>query len=241
VYSSSFAGCGLDSIWIADSVFDCSRIGVNIVSVYAKDLNGNIDSCQAQVTIIDSISPVISCNTTLYDTVSNACDYNVPDFRSLTMQDNCTDSINFQVVQAPAPGTVINVTDQLTQTITITVTDTNGNQSICIFDVDLLCKDEFQIPEFISPNGDGKNDTWIITGIEDYPNNEVKIFNRYGKLVYETKSYANTWGGKSSVGYIFKTGESDNILPDGTYYYQLILDIDGNNSENYNGIIQIEK
>jgi gliding motility-associated-like protein len=241
VYTSSFAGCGLDSIWIIDSVFDCSRIGLNIVSVYARGINGNIDSCQANVTVVDSINPIIGCNTTLYDTVTNSCDYTVADFRSLIMQDNCTDSINFLVAQNPLPGTIINISDQLAQNIIITVTDTNGNQSICMFNVEITCEDELQIPEFISPNEDGKNDTWIITGIEAYPNNGVKVFNRYGVLVYETKNYDNTWGGESSVGYIFQTGKSDGVLPDGTYYYQLILDTGNTNSDNYRGIIQIEK
>ena len=110
-----------------------------------------------------------------------------------------------------------------------------------MFDVELTCKDEFQIPEFISPNGDGKNDRWIITGIEDYPNNTVKVFNRHGALVYETKGYQNTWDGTANVNYIFQAGTTDNILPKGTYFFSLELDTQSQNSEIYTGMIQVEK
>ena len=242
VYSSSFAGCGLDSIWIADSIFDCSRTGLNTVSVYARDINGNVDSCQANIIVLDTITPTISCGATLYDTVSNSCEYTIADYRSLTLPiDNCTDSINFQIIQNPSPGTVITVIDQFTQNITITVTDTNGNASVCMFDIELTCQDKFQIPEFISPNGDGKNDRWIITGIEAYPNNGVKIFNRYGALVYETRGYNNTWDGTANADYVFQAGESDGLLPSGTYFFRLELDVNNSKAEVYTGIIQIQK
>lgn len=38
------------------------------------------------------------------------------------------------------------------------------------------------VPNFISPNGDGKNDYWQIRGLEAYPKANVKIFDRFGKL-----------------------------------------------------------
>ncbi|MCO6484214.1 MAG: gliding motility-associated C-terminal domain-containing protein [Saprospiraceae bacterium] len=62
-----------------------------------------------------------------------------------------------------------------------------------------------------SPNGDNINDKFTVTGIEDYPNNEVTVYNRWGNQVFYQKGYKNSWDG-SWNGY---------ILPDGTYFYFL--------------------
>ena len=69
----------------------------------------------------------------------------------------------------------------------------------------------------ITPNGDGANDTWIIDCIENFPDNEVVIFNRWGDKVNEFKNYDNNsrvWNG---------TNYKDEIVPDGTYYYILTI------------------
>jgi gliding motility-associated-like protein len=77
-------------------------------------------------------------------------------------------------------------------------------------------------PNTITPNGDGTNETFVfevLDGVdpEFYPDNELIIFNRWGDIVYEAKPYLNDWDGRSAT-----TGE---LLPDGTYYYILRLDI----------------
>jgi gliding motility-associated-like protein len=46
---------------------------------------------------------------------------------------------------------------------------------------------------FLSPNGDGKNDTWVITGIQQYPNNKVTIFDKAGRVLYSKIGYNNDW------------------------------------------------
>nr|WP_293169119.1 thrombospondin type 3 repeat-containing protein [Allomuricauda sp.] len=66
-----------------------------------------------------------------------------------------------------------------------------------------------------TPNGDGNNDAWIVPGIENYPNNLVKVFNRYGHEVFGTRSYKNDWKG-------FYKGRSEK-LPAGSYLY--IIDL----------------
>ncbi|MBY0543506.1 MAG: gliding motility-associated C-terminal domain-containing protein [Sphingobacteriaceae bacterium] len=47
----------------------------------------------------------------------------------------------------------------------------------------------------ITPNGDGKNDTWVIKNINYYPNNTVTIYDRAGRKLYSVKDYKNDWGG----------------------------------------------
>lgn len=75
------------------------------------------------------------------------------------------------------------------------------------------------IPEGISPNDDRKNDFLVIPCIEDYPENNLKIFNRYGIQIYEASSYLNTWDGKANMGF----PNTSKLLPIGTYFY--VLDI----------------
>lgn len=67
----------------------------------------------------------------------------------------------------------------------------------------------FFIPNVITPNGDGFNDTWVIRDLDGYPQNEVRIINRWGDQVFEQSPYQNQWGGTWNGQY----------LPGGTYYY----------------------
>ncbi len=73
--------------------------------------------------------------------------------------------------------------------------------------------DKIFIPEAFSPNGDGLYDTFKIEGIEE-KKVSLKIFNRWGNLVYQNENYKNDWNGTANIG--LHTGEN---LPDGTYYY----------------------
>ncbi len=56
----------------------------------------------------------------------------------------------------------------------------------------------FEIANFLSPNGDGINDTWYEPSIQRYPNNKVMIYSRSGKLIYERNNYLNDWNGTSN-------------------------------------------
>ena len=70
-----------------------------------------------------------------------------------------------------------------------------------------------------TPDGDGINDNWIIENIENFPNNTVTIFNRWGNKIWSTSNYdnaANRWDGKNQNGM---------TLPSGTYFY--VIEIDG--------------
>ncbi|WP_298505669.1 gliding motility-associated C-terminal domain-containing protein [uncultured Maribacter sp.] len=71
-----------------------------------------------------------------------------------------------------------------------------------------------------SPNGDGVNDVFKIECITRYPNNSLKIYNRWGNIVFEQNGYDNTWQGISNGR---ATVSTDEALPVGTYYYVLDL------------------
>jgi gliding motility-associated-like protein len=91
------------------------------------------------------------------------------------------------------------------------------------------------IPQAITPNGDGYNDTFVIQGIENYPNNELIIFNRWGAEVYRATNYQNDWNGKSLSNY--NVGGED--LPIGTYYY--LFDPKAEDLEVFKGFIYLTR
>jgi gliding motility-associated-like protein/uncharacterized repeat protein (TIGR01451 family) len=96
--------------------------------------------------------------------------------------------------------------------------DMDPDNNVVLAEVSVVCLTVYN--EF-SPNNDGENDFFIIDCIENYPNNKIEIFNRYGNVVYETSSYDNTWNGIANVSGVVKKGE---YLPNGTYFYVLKID-----------------
>ncbi|MNU84838.1 hypothetical protein D3C71_745660 [compost metagenome] len=75
---------------------------------------------------------------------------------------------------------------------------------------------DVKVPQAFTPDGDGINDAFVIVGAENYPNNELIIFNRWGNVVYETDGYQNDWKGISTSKLDIIGGDE---LPTGTYYY----------------------
>lgn len=75
-----------------------------------------------------------------------------------------------------------------------------------------------QIPNFISPNGDGINDMWVIRGMNQYPSHRVQIFDRYGKMFFDGKAREDgmIWNGK----YMGRP------VATGTYWYLITLEKD---------------
>lgn len=69
------------------------------------------------------------------------------------------------------------------------------------------------LPNAFSPNGDGVNDLWLISGISSYPQASIAIFNRYGVKVFESTGYHAPFNGR----------RNGSELPVGTYYY--IIDL----------------
>ncbi|MDH3796603.1 MAG: gliding motility-associated C-terminal domain-containing protein [Flavobacteriaceae bacterium] len=71
---------------------------------------------------------------------------------------------------------------------------------------------------YLSPNADGMNDQLIIDGLDLSPNNNLKIFNRYGVLVYTKANYHNEFDGRSNVDMVIKRPDG---LAAGIYFYTI--------------------
>jgi gliding motility-associated-like protein len=82
--------------------------------------------------------------------------------------------------------------------------------------------------DVITPNGDGKNDTWVVKDIESFPNNVVYIYNRWGNTVYYKKSYANEWAGNNTAG---------EPLAVGAYFY--VIQLNDENNTVYTGSVTV--
>jgi gliding motility-associated-like protein len=111
----------------------------------------------------------------------------------------------------------------------VTVTDANGcplNETI-----ELTEPASIQIPNGFSPNGNGRNDRFVVKGIEDYPDNSLIVFNRWGNEVFSRDNYNNDWTGINNQG---------KELPQGTYF--IILKVRQNGEEEvYKTYVELRK
>ena len=86
----------------------------------------------------------------------------------------------------------------------------------------VLSIEDVFIYNVITPNGDGLNDQLVIGGIRRFPDNTLRIFNRWGVEVFSQKGYgqpgAEAFRGFSNGRVVIDNGE---MLPTGTYYYVL--------------------
>lgn len=111
---------------------------------------------------------------------------------------------------------------------TISVDDPNGC-GILVFTVPACAyPPRVTIPQLFSPNGDGINETFLIPGLEDFPANAMRIYNRWGGEVLRADAYhLEPWNGRSN---------DHQELPTGTYYYVLEL---GEGYEPRHGFVQL--
>ncbi len=83
-------------------------------------------------------------------------------------------------------------------TTSYTVAVTNSSECTVQQTVTVTVEDDYKALDplnAITPNGDGKNDTWVIGNIDAYPNNTVRVYDRAGRPVYSKRGYNNEWDG----------------------------------------------
>jgi gliding motility-associated-like protein len=110
-----------------------------------------------------------------------------------------------------------------------------GEYSVCLTVwTELDCSEEFcdtltvvpadlELPNIVTPNGDAVNDLLEVKYLQFYPENEIKVYNRWGNLVFEKKNYKNDWNAQS--------------VSDGVYFY--IVSITG--GKEYSQILHVTK
>ena len=102
-------------------------------------------------------------------------------------------------------------------TLTVTVTAQDGTTTqtytVTVYRGEPLA--DITATNILTPNGDGKNDTWVVKDIELYPNNNVTVYDRGGRVVFSQHHYQNDWAGTIN----------GQPLQEGTYYY--VVDLGG--------------
>ena len=107
------------------------------------------------------------------------------------------------------PGTDINVVGIAPGDYTLTVSDANGCETTVAF-VITNETDCLATRLVITPDGDGRNETFVINCSGQYANNRLEIYNRFGQLVYEQTDYDDLWNGVTTRG---------SLVDDGAYFF----------------------
>jgi gliding motility-associated-like protein len=168
------------------------------------------EAAMIMVNIVDSPAPTISSDYEL-------CEFDNPTLADLTAEINETGEVTWY--DSADSMTALSNNAMLTDGTTYyaTLISDNGCESSERLAVTVTLEDcALLFPEAITPNGDGRNDRFVIENIErEYPNYNITIFNRWGNVVYKGNASTPTWDGISNQ----SGGLGDDVLPVGVYFY----------------------
>ena len=169
-----------------------------------KTIKNNCISLDATVTIAIKSVPAFTlnsiCNENQFTIIANSVN---DSFDQNTVSYSWTGPNNFISFENPMV-----LTGKVRGIYYLTITDVTGCFKTNQIEVlKTLCI----VPKGVSPNGDGNNDTFNLLG---YEVDNLQIFNRYGRVIYEKENYQNEWNGQDY---------NNNLLPSATYYYLLKL------------------
>ncbi|MBN9297073.1 MAG: DUF11 domain-containing protein [Filimonas sp.] len=174
-----------------------------------------------RVVITDTLAPELAVPSTIsdggvYDAASRAITWIIP-----VLSNGASQQVRFT--------TRLLSGQQVNNTARVSGNEIDVDLSDNIFTIapGLVSGDDIFIPNAITPNGDGKNDQFIIGGLTKYPGSELSIYNRWQNQVYHSYDYKNDWNA---------TG-----LNAGTYYYLLKLRQPDGNIRLYKGWILVGK
>ncbi|MTI21205.1 gliding motility-associated C-terminal domain-containing protein, partial [Fulvivirga sp. RKSG066] len=218
---------------------------------YLGEVDSTAEFTGSAITTLDVATYSVTATDTLSKCVSEPVVIEFPDGREvpkltfdikneLCETENGTVSIDidskFEIVSVEweTPQGVINapmISNYPAGDYSVMLTDVNG----CSYTETFSIEADINVFNGLSPNGDGVNDEWEIGCIDDFLNNNVKIFNRSGALVYEVDQYNNSeiiFRGEGNRGIYIGNQE----LPDGTYFY--VID-KGNGDQQLTGFIEL--
>jgi nitrogen fixation protein FixH len=143
VDNSSTDACGIAGLVLNDSTFNCSDVGGatlapgNTVTLTVADVNGNTATCTADVTVLDTIKPVATCqDVTVYLDASGS------GIANATAVDNASADAcgiaGLVLSDSTFSCSEVDLAGATGNTVTLTVTDANGNTATCTADVTVL-------------------------------------------------------------------------------------------------------
>ncbi len=142
---------------------------------------------------------------------------------------------NFAGGAITATGTSVTLTSGApnnTGTLRVVATNTGNSCGSAEASIQIDAADadtQISIPNVFTPNGDGKNDAWVIRNLEKYPDNDVFIYNRWGNEVYRARGYGLPGG---------PLWRADG-LEEATYFYVLRVRGCGGEEQTFRGPVQV--
>lgn len=224
VNARASASCDAIVNWVEPSITDCGSvtvnkshrsgdtfpIGITEVEYSATDNFGNKSVCQFKVIVKNEIIPVITgCRGDIL-VKANQSGYVAVDWIKPAAISPCS-AVSFN--SSHNPGDVFGIG---TTEVEYKAIDEVGNFSKCTFRVIVSPQDlEIDVPQIITPDGDGINDSWTLLNIEKFKENKIVILDRWGSVIYHALGYNNesiVWSGASTNG---------KMVPTGTYFYTI--------------------
>lgn len=224
-YSLSWAGPGIVG------ASNLNNVTINSSGAYTLTATDMVSGCSSS-----SVVSVASGSTNAYFT-PDVTTGNPPLNVNFTNQSTGANTYSWSLGNgSSSTSTNTSATYNSTGTYTVTLFASASGQCQSTYTVAIIVKDGLgPVPEVVTANGDGKNDFFEIKGLyENYPQNKLDIFNRWGNLVYSSTPYKNDWNGTPNAA--GKTGS--NKLPVGTYYF--ILQLNDSNQTVFRGFVQLE-
>jgi gliding motility-associated-like protein len=209
--------------WYSIRIRTTDKGGLSFESVYAVSvsqlptLTGTGNEYGTQLQTIASTTPKISKGFTsqLIVSGSDVASYNWSPSASLSSA-----SI-YNPIAKPSQ----------TQSYSVRVTNVYGSSTTLSITVEVMEDFNIVATNLLTPNGDGQNDKWEIENLSSYPNNQLVIMDRSGRVIYRKIGYANDWDGLYNGA----------PLPSDTYYFLLTFDSDSGKIVSKRGYITITK
>ena len=206
---------------------DTFNLGENVVTYTFTDENGNESTCSFKVIVNNPIESFI--NNCPEDIVVDSDEFGnaIVEWEEPVLESVCH---TYSVERSHNVGDQFSVgTTEVRYDFINEVNDT----LTCSFNVQVNMKEIlFEVSQMLTPNNDGVNDTWQLEDIEEYPDNEVIIVDRWGSPIFKTQGYNNennAWDG---------TNQNGDPVPTGTYFYQVSVRF-ASSTETKKGFIEL--
>lgn len=113
-----------------------------------------------------------------------------------------------------------------TTNYTLTVTDQFGCMNSDALTVEVINDHKLLISNVLTPNGDGRNDSWQILNADAFEVLHIRVYDRWGQTVFKADNYTAAWDGNVNL----------DALPEGTYFYLITFD---ESEQVYKGAVSI--
>ena len=179
--------CGISTVASDITEVSCADIGTPMtITIFASDASGNIASCTAEINVVDTVAPEVTCpEDQSVDPGEGNLFYEVPDYFATgegSALDNCTDPVSI-TTQDPAPGELIPDGEY---TVTLTAEDEYGNVGTCTFQLtveSVLGVDDNSLSSSIAMYPNPADSQVTITNKSNIALQNAVVYDINGKLI----------------------------------------------------------